>query len=190
MTRRLACFLLLSALAAGAAHAASDDQPGPRDKPLAAGETAPVVTLPRYGSDEPVDLAKVFEEGPTVLVMLRGYPGYQCPLCSRQVGEYVKAAEKLTEAGVRVVLVYPGGVGNLAQRAEEFLNEVKLPAPITMALDPEYKLTNAYGLRWDAPRETAYPSTFIVGPDRQVSFAKVSKTHGGRVPVAQVLKQL
>ncbi|WP_146583615.1 redoxin domain-containing protein [Posidoniimonas polymericola] len=190
MTRCIALSVLAAALTAGAANAADTAEPTIRDTPLEVADTAPAPTLPEFGADKPIDLAKVFAEGPTVLVVLRGYPGYQCPLCSRQVGEYIQAAAKLREAGAQVVLVYPGGVSNLAERAEEFLAEKKLPEPLTMVLDPEYALTDAYGLRWDAPNETAYPSTYIIGPDRKATFAVVSKSHGGRVPVAKVLKEL
>src|SRR5262249_25517184 len=33
---------------------------------------------------EKVKLSKATESGPVVLVVLRGYPGYQCPICSGQ----------------------------------------------------------------------------------------------------------
>jgi len=32
-----------------------------------------------------VQLSEVEAKGPVVLVVLRGYPGYQCPYCNRQV---------------------------------------------------------------------------------------------------------
>lgn len=159
-----------------------------RVAPLAKGQKAPVLVMQGLDNNK-VDLQKVFAEGTTVLVMLRGYPGYQCPICSRQVGEYRKIAEDLVKADVRVVLVYPGAVGNLKQRAEEFLKHAKLPAPLTMVLDPDYRLTDAYGLRWEAPRETAYPSTFVIDSKRVVHFAKVSKSHGGRVPADKALEE-
>src|SRR5271156_2942610 len=38
-------------------------------------------------SGEKVQLAKLTEGGHVVLVVLRGYPGYQCPLCTKQFGE-------------------------------------------------------------------------------------------------------
>ena len=51
-------------------------------------------------------------------------------------------------------------------------------------------MVNAYGLRWDAPNETAYPSTFIVHRDGLIRFAKVSRTHGGRASATEVLAAL
>jgi hypothetical protein len=38
----------------------------------------------------------------------------------------------------------------------------KLPADFDLVLDPGYDFTNTYGLRWNAPNETAYPSTFLI----------------------------
>jgi hypothetical protein len=54
--------------------------------------------------------------------------------------------------------------------------------------DPDYTFTNAYNLRWDVPRETAYPSTFVMDKQRKIHFARISKTHGGRTSAAEVLK--
>ena len=38
---------------------------------------------------EKVKLSTLTAKGPVVLVVLRGYPGYQCPLCTRQFGQIV-----------------------------------------------------------------------------------------------------
>ena len=39
--------------------------------------------------DETVKLHDVTKKGPVVLLVLRGYPGYQCPLCSLQMADFV-----------------------------------------------------------------------------------------------------
>jgi hypothetical protein len=57
-------------------------------------------------------------------------------------------------------------------------------------LDPDYTFTKAYGLRWDAPNETAYPSTFVITENRKIIFSHVSREHGGRVKAEEVLKSL
>ena len=59
-----------------------------------------------------------------------------------------------------------------------------------MLLDPGFTFTQAYRLRWDAPNETAYPSTFVVDTHGTITFARTSRSHGDRVPVAGVLKAL
>ena len=52
------------------------------------------------------------------------------------------------------------------------------------------RAVSAYKLRWIAPRETAYPATFVIGPDRVVRHAKVSTTHGGRASAKEILGAL
>lgn len=126
----------------------------------------------------------------TVLVFLRGYPGYQCPLCTRQVGELLAKADDLSGARADVVYVYPGVSKDLSAKAKEFLADKKLPTGFTMVVDQDYKVVNAYRVRWEAPRETAYPSTFVIDPTGVIRYAKISQTHGDRAPVKDVLAAL
>jgi hypothetical protein len=51
-------------------------------------------------------------------------------------------------------------------------------------------MTNLYGLRWDAPHETAYPSTFILDKKRTVLFEKISHSHGDRLSAQDALDHL
>lgn len=137
-----------------------------------------------------VRLSEEIERGPLVLVVLRGWPGYQCPFCTRQFGDYLANAGKFEASGTRVLFVYPGPGEGLKEHAMAFTSTSPLPAGFRVLLDPNYSFTNAYGLRWDAPKETAYPSTFVVGKDRLVMFAQTSRGHGDRVTTAAVLKSL
>jgi len=47
-----------------------------------------------------------------------------------------------------------------------------------------------YGLRWDAPRETAYPSTFLIDRQGVIFFSMIVKEHGGRTTAAEILDAL
>ncbi len=158
--------------------------------------TPPVVgaRAPEFALQTPegktVELRALTAQAPVVLLVLRGFPGYQCPLCTRQVNEFVGRAEAFAEKGAKVVMVYPGPAMELKAHAQEFLANKAWPADFVFLLDPDYAFTNAYGLRWDAKNETAYPSTFVIGRDGNVSFAKVSRTHGGRTHAAEVLEKL
>ena len=126
----------------------------------------------------------------TVLVFLRGYPGYQCPLCTRQFGELLANADKLENARADVVFVYPGVSKELTTKAKEFLADKRLPTGFTIVIDQDYEVVKAYRLRWEAPRETAYPSTFVIDPTGVIRYAKISQTHGDRAPVKEVLAAL
>jgi len=137
-----------------------------------------------------VKLSKLAEKQNVVLIVLRGYPGYQCPLCNRQIGDFISKAQSFADAGSQILLVYPGPADQLGKRADEFLKGKKLPDNVRLVIDPDYQFTNEYGLRWDAKQETAYPATYIVDGKLKVRFAKVSTTHGGRSNAPEVLEAL
>ena len=138
--------------------------------------------------DKTVKLHDVTKEGPVVLLVLRGYPGYQCPLCTFQVADFVSKADEFKELKATVLLVYPGPADDLKSKAKQFTKRIKLPRNFKMLLDPDYHFLNQYDLRWDAKRETSYPSTFVIDQKNIVTFSKVSKSHGGRTRAKAVLK--
>jgi thioredoxin-dependent peroxiredoxin len=139
---------------------------------------------------KPVEFKQLTAKKTVVLVVLRGWPGYDCPYCTIQVHDYVANAADLAKQDVQVLMVYPGPADKLKDHAEAFLKDKNWPKDFLFVLDPDYAFTNAYGLRWNAPSETAYPSTFIVNCDNTVLFEQVSKSHGGRVAVATVITDL
>jgi peroxiredoxin len=137
-----------------------------------------------------VRLSTEIARGPVVLVVLRGWPGYQCPFCTRQYGEYLAHAGEIASAGAKVLFVYPGPADGLKDHAVDFTKSTPLPAHYRLLLDPDYTFTNAYGLRWNAPQETAYPSTYVLRKGGVIVLARTSHEHGARVPVADVLSAL
>jgi thioredoxin-dependent peroxiredoxin len=189
---RAAIFALSAAtLVAGCAAATTADPPAGKDAGTGpkVGDEAKDFELDALGGGK-VKLSKLVAGGPVVLVVLRGYPGYQCPLCTRQFGEFLGKADEFNKAGARVVFVYPGPSDRLQERAGEFVKGKDYPDHFQILLDPDYSFTTAYGLRWDARNETAYPSTFVVDGKRKVTFAKVSKTHGDRARAEDALKAI
>jgi peroxiredoxin len=86
-----------------------------------------------------------------------------------------------------VVLIYPGPLQDLGARANECLEDKKLPNNFDLLVDPGYTFTNLYGLRWNAAQETAHPSTFLVDQQGVVFFSKIVKEHGGRTTAAEIL---
>ena len=157
--------------------------------PPMVGEKAPDFAL-STPEGKRVRLSEVVSKGPVVLVVLRGYPGYQCPYCNRQVQEFIQNSQGFSDAGAHVMLVYPGPPQDLGARANEFLVGKKLPNNFDLMLDPGYTFTNMYGLRWDAPQETAYPSTILIDRQGVVFFIKIAKEHGGRSTAAEILDAL
>src|SRR5712664_2207613 len=153
------------------------------------GDAAPNFTLNTL-EDKPVDLTQLTAKKPVVLVVLRGWPGYQCPICTRQVQDFTRKAADFAAHGAQVVMVYPGPADDLKAHAREFLQNKEWPKDFLFVIDPDYTFTKAYGLRWDAKNETAYPSTFIIAAGNKVRFAHVSKQHGDRVDSTAALKAL
>jgi peroxiredoxin len=143
-----------------------------------------------YLSGKKFSLVDSAKTGPVVLIVLRGFPGYQCPVCNKQVGQFLSAADKFKDKRATVLLVYPGPSADLKKHATEFVTGKTLPDNVHLLIDPDYTFTKAYDLRWDAPGETAYPSTFVMNGERKVLFAKTSQTHAGRASVDEVLKAL
>lgn len=157
--------------------------------PPAVGDAAPDFKLQTLDGGN-VQLKSLTAKQPVVLVVLRGWPGYQCPACARQARDFIVHAPEFAKRGVQVLMVYPGPAEQLQAHAREFLDSKEWPREFLLALDPGYAFTNAYGLRWDAPKETAYPATFLINRNGNVGFALVSKSHGGRTTAAQVLAEL
>lgn len=170
-----------------AAGGAANKAPAPA--PPQVGDKAPDATWTALDG-QPGKLSQHLTEGPVVLVVLRGWPGYQCPICTRQVGQFLAHAESLQAARARVILVYPGPADRLREHAHEFLGGKNLPPHFSLVIDPDFAFTLRYGLRWDAPGETAYPSTFVIDRQGMVRYAKVSKTHGDRASALEVLQTL
>jgi thioredoxin-dependent peroxiredoxin len=137
-----------------------------------------------------VRLSQELKAGPVVLILLRGWPGYQCPFCTRQFGDFLSHAKDLAGAGATVLFVYPGPSDNLREHAEQFKARRRLPPNFRFLVDPDYKFTNAYGLRWEKEGETSYPATFVIDRGGTVRYALISDEHGGRAPAADVLKAL
>jgi peroxiredoxin len=141
-------------------------------------------------AEEKIQLSTLNSNNPLVLIVLRGWPEYQCPVCSRQVGQFIDVADKFQELGANVLMIYPGPSNVLKEKAQEFAEDFTFPDNFHFALDPDYSMVNKYGLRWNAPRETAYPSTFVIDKTGKIVYSKISTTHGGRAAVEEVLEAL
>ncbi len=153
----------------------------------AVGQIAPDFTL-QTTKGQAVTLSTQTGKGTTVLIFLRGYPGYQCPFCQKQAHDFITHAADFAAKKANVLLVYPGPPADLDQHAHEFLaKQAALPSNVVLVTDPDYKATNLYSLRWDAPNETAYPTTFILDRSRKVLFQKISRSHADRTTASEIL---
>lgn len=161
----------------------SGQQPG-------VGQRAIDFELPLVKEEGYLSLSDTYKQGPTVVIFLRGFPGYQCPICTSQVGSLINRAKALSQAAHRVVLVYPGAAKNLDRQAEQFLSARQLPPPLVLVRDDAMQVVEQWGLRWNASRETAYPATFVLDRYGRVAWKKVATSHAERSSVEEILKEL
>src|SRR5882724_4391765 len=125
------------------------------------GDSAPDFSLQTL-NNQTITLSALTSNSPVVLLVLRGWPGYQCPLCTAQVRDYISSASAFEKAGARVIMVYPGLADNLKTHAAEFVSNKTWPKEFLLVTDPDFKMINSYDLRWNAAGETSYPSTFVI----------------------------
>ncbi|MCA9041941.1 MAG: redoxin domain-containing protein [Planctomycetaceae bacterium] len=140
--------------------------------------------------DKKHKLSELSQSNQVVLLVLRGYPGYQCPLCSKQAAQFLAKADEFKKAGAKVVMIYPAPANGIDKYAREFIEGKDFPENFVFLIDPDYQFLIDNDLRWDAEQETSYPSTFVLDSNRMVKFAKISMSHGGRTKPDEVLAEL
>ena len=175
---------LCALMPAACAVAAEEGEPPP------IGERAIDFDLPVVGGDGFVKLSKEYDEGNVVVVVLRGYPGSQCPFCSRQLSGLLNRAKALAQEAHRVILVYPGEGALLKRHAEQFMGSRSLPEPLVIVRDDGMKMVSDWGLRWKKSRETAFPATFVIDQNGRVRWSKISDNHAGRSSVEEIMREL
>ena len=149
------------------------------------GSPAPDFDTPRLDGSR-LRLSNLTKEGPVALLILRGWIGYQCPVCTRQVGDFLGRAADFQAAGAHVVMVYPGDSSYVRERAAEFITGKTLPARYHYVQDPDLKIVNLYGVRWVAPDQHAYPSAFVIDRQGATQVAYVGKAAGDRPAIDDV----
>lgn len=154
------------------------------------GQRAPDFELPLVGQKKFLNLRDEYRDGPVVVIVLRGYPGFQCPLCKSQFNAIVNRAKALSSETECVVLVYPGQAEQLDKHSKRFLGSRKLPHPIRLVRDDDMQMVKEWGIHWQARNQTAYPATFVVDQNGRVAWKKVSSTSAGRSTVEEILREL
>lgn len=140
-TYGLRCAALVVTLGVCAAGLRVDVRAQTAAAPPAVGDKARDFTVNRLDGT-PIRLSALTKEGPVVMLMLRGWVGYQCPICTRQVGGFLSRAKDFQAAGANVVMVYPGAADLVQQKAEEFVIGKTIPDKFHFVVDPDLKVVN------------------------------------------------
>ena len=188
MSRRFprASAILFAALAAWTVSAGPDTRVAAQASRPAVGRPAPDFETPRLDGTL-LRLSDLTKQGPVALVILRGWVGYQCPVCTRQVGDFLNHAADFQAVGANVVMVYPADSSYVREKAEEFVTGKTLPAGFHYVQDPDLKIVNQYGVRFEAPDQNAYPSTFVIDRQGTTRYVYVGRNAGDRPAMNDVL---
>lgn len=136
---------------------------------------------------EIVDLSEFKGKKKLVLVILRGFAGSVCLVCSSQTIALSKNIEQFHDKDTEVVLVYPGPietVPNFINSVRNLEENVTLPFPVV--LDVDLNLVNTFKINGSL----AKPSTLILDKDGIVRYAYVGKNPSDRPTIPDLLNAI
>lgn len=135
----------------------------PRDVPLAAGDLAPLFTLPAIGTDGEqleLSLAELMAAGPVLLVF---YQDDGMPICTAELKAFAQEHALLTGSGVQVAAINTNGLGS----HQRFQERDRYPFPLIS--DFYGDVVKAYGM-WDPDEEKSRRGVVITGLDGHVTY--------------------
>jgi peroxiredoxin len=161
----------------------------------------PTSTLPTVGQSLPytrfiagdghvVDLARATDRRYSLLVFMRGYPGYVCPFCTRQTAVLLKRHDEILTTQTKLFIVFPGPADTIPKflaAVRDYLGNGNRGEPaVPLLMDVDLKAVDALGIR----HQLAYPSTFVVDATGKLVFVYVGKTPSDRPPLDDILQIL
>ncbi|WP_372366565.1 peroxiredoxin family protein [Candidatus Uabimicrobium sp. HlEnr_7] len=134
---------------------------------------------------EVIDLSEFTPNKKLVLVVLRGFAGSVCLVCSSQTIALSKHIKKFHEKNAEVILVYPGEIDTIPHFIASVQNvEEGFDLPFPVVLDADLNLVNEFKINGSL----AKPSTLIIDEDGIVRYAYVGKHPGDRPAIPSLLK--
>lgn len=163
---------------------------------------------PRFtGTDQngkAIDLNKLLEKGPVVLIF---YRGQWCPLCNKHLSKLQNELQKILDKGASVIAVTPEKQENIQKTI------VKTSVTFPIIYDEGYKIMNAYGVafhpkksevlmyntmlgaklknaNWDNSNTLPVPATYIIGTDGKIKYVHFNPDYKERASIDEILKNL
>lgn len=134
---------------------------------------------------EVIDLRQHVANKKLVVVVLRGFAGSVCLVCSSQTLALSKQIKKFHDRNTEVILVYPGEIETIPQFISSVHDiESTLPLPFPIVLDADLSLVNEFKINGSL----AKPSTMIIDENGIVRYAYVGKHPGDRPTIPNLLK--
>ncbi len=126
-------------------------------------------------------------DGPTAVVVMRGFSGQVCVYCASQTAALADQIARFRERSCRVVLLYPGAV----ESVPIFLQAVQslgrdVPPDLGIAIDPDLAFVKALGIE----HMLARPTTLVVDRAGSVQWAYVGRGKDDRPGVEEILNRV
>ncbi len=128
-----------------------------------------------------IDLGKATR--PTVLVIMRGFSGNICLYCATQTAALSNQAARFHEAGVDLMVLFPGPTESVPAFVQAVKGLRKDPPPMPIGLDVSLDLVQELGIIGDL----ATPTSLIVEPGGVIRWAYVGKDIDDRPSVKDLL---
>lgn len=122
-----------------------------------------------------------------LLVILRGFAGSVCLVCSSQTIALSHSIEEFKKRNTEVILVYPGEANTVPGFLEAVRNlEDGFKPPFAIALDVEFALIDEFKIRGNL----AKPTSILIDEQGTVRYAYVGDNAADRPPVQVLLDQI
>jgi peroxiredoxin len=142
------------------------------------------------GDGEVIDLASAPGRERSLVVFMRGFPGYVCTYCTRQTAELVRRLDDIRATNAELFIVYPGpadAIPRFLDAVRRFMKTAptaRIPVPIL--LDVDLKAVEAVGIK----HKLSYPSTFLLDAQGTVRYAYIGKGPTDRPAIDDVLSAI
>lgn len=124
---------------------------------------------------------------PTALFIMRGFSNSICLHCSSQTAAILKAQKDFADAGIDVLILYPGSAESvpvfLASAHHLAKDDNAQPFPVPVLLDINLMLVRALHIEDNLSK----PTTLIIGRDGLVAWAYVGRSISDRPTMNEVL---
>jgi peroxiredoxin len=169
---------------------------------LAVGQRAPQISLPN-AKGEQIDLAKLWQQGPLILVFYRG--GW-CPYCNLELRAWQQLLPEVKAKGAQLVAISPQTPDNSLSTREK--NELAFE----VLSDSDLHAANGFGIAFDMPQELIdlyssvghdlpqtngngrwalpVPATYVIDREGIIRYANVDADYRNRAEPSDVLSHI
>lgn len=151
-----------------------------------------------------VELKKLRQNGPVVLMF---YRGYWCGHCNRQLGAFQESLDKVLEKGASVIAVTPENNDGIEKTIDK--NDITF----SVLSDQDYSIMDSYDVRFlvtskynnkiktfkgigignnnsDEKPYLPVPATYIIGMDGNIKKAWFDEDYSERPSIAEIIEHL